>query len=146
MYKTLFFTLSFLLVGSLVATQAYAGEYKCPEKITTTGTQVVAVAGFEGWDDPQVPAFVTGINLYDGHPKGMAQLKPDNAEDPNEGDGSVWTLPDSPSGFWMVCTYSDTNARVTRQIDSGEKFCAVKDIRGPEDASPSGGAISLECH
>src|SRR5580698_10497273 len=99
-----------VLAGWAVAAQAK--EYKCPEQISIAPGQVSAPVDFEGWSDPQMKFFVTGIDVYEGHPNEKAQLKPDNADDPNEAEGSVWTLPNSARGFWMVCLYSDTNARV----------------------------------
>ena len=64
--------------------------------------------------------------------------------DPNEADGAVWTLAENSKDLFMVCRYSDTNARLIKQLEAHEKFCAVKDIRGPED-STAGGGISLAC-
>jgi hypothetical protein len=133
-----------LLGSGVVCADASAKEYKCPARIEVSSTEIKPVTGFEAWTDPQTKFYIIGIDLYDGPPHEMAQLKPDNADDPDEGAPSAWTLADSAKGFWMVCLYSDTNARLVKQLDGHEKSCSVKDIRGPEDSVSSGG-ISLEC-
>jgi len=136
-----------LLLGGLLLMVAHpvcSKEYKCPERVIVIANEITPVQGFENWSDPQAEFFISGIDLYEGHPHDKVQLKPDNADDPNEADGSVWTLADDSKDLWLVCRYSDTNARLIRQIDGHEKYCAVKDIRGPED-STAGGGISLAC-
>jgi hypothetical protein len=127
----------------LFCAAAQAKEYTCPERIVVKNNDIVAVHGFETWSNPQAEFFVAGIDLYAGHPRDKVQLKPDNAETPEEADGAMWSLT-SGTDYWMDCLYSDTNARMIRQLDIHEGTCAVKDIRGPED-STSGGGVSLVC-
>ncbi len=135
-----------LICGMLLmcAVPAAAKEYKCPEHVVVIANEITPVAGFENWSDPQAEFFISGIDLYEGHPKDKVQLKPDNADDPNEAESSMWSLASDSKDLYMVCRYSDTNARLIKQLEAHEKFCAVKDIRGPED-STAGGGISLAC-
>lgn len=64
-----------------------------------------------------------GIDLFDGHPDEMAQLKPDNGDTRKLNEPAVWTTADiSPRAYWMVCNY-DKSIRYLRRLNALEKQC-----------------------
>src|SRR5690349_4112635 len=91
-----------------VSAGATALEIACPETISTTQQLKKAASGWEGFVRPSEPgkaydwSRVTRIDLYTGHPRGIAQLKPD---DENAVEDS-WTFssPSTPNEpLYMSC-------------------------------------------
>lgn len=65
------------------------------------------------------------LYLYDGPPAQMAQLKPDNGDDPQVKE-YTWSLYANPHGYWMVCSYTNTAQRFVRQLNNPQKSCVTK--------------------
>src|SRR5271170_3724889 len=73
------------------AAAASPQEYPCPAEIHVKPDQADNAEGFTLWSDPQARTQLVGITLYDGQPSQMAQLKPDNGDDPQAKEYK-WTL------------------------------------------------------
>lgn len=116
-----------------VAGSAFAFEAQCPANIETT-QQLVAPAqpgwtefSRDPWGTAGDPAServrsksgFSGIQVYDGPPKGLADLIPDNERD-------TWTLGD-PKGRirpqFMACVYDGTYVRLVRQLPANVVKC-----------------------
>jgi hypothetical protein len=131
-----FFCTTLCFAVSLHAACALAKEYKCPERMDVTHAETAPVAGFELWKDPQAKVILENISLYDGHPREMAPLKPDNGDD-LKARTSLWTLFDNPRGFWMVCQYANTDIRWIKRLDNPKKSCATQEKKSQ--------IVSLKC-
>ncbi len=118
------------LVALLATIPAHAFEFQCPETITT---KQIAAAPAPGWSpfvrDPwgnagnpesvTVKSTFSKIELYDGEPKDIADLKPDNEID-------TWTFGKPQPGdrpIFMACVYGDTQARMVRELPKKLKQC-----------------------
>jgi hypothetical protein len=119
-----------LVLALLAATPALAFEFQCPETIMT---RQIASAPPGGWspfvrdpwgnagnpDSVAVKSTFSKIELYDGEPKEIADLKPDN-------DVDTWTFGKPQAGdrpTFMACVYGDTHARLVRELPKGIKKC-----------------------
>ena len=114
-----------LLVCGL-STAAIAKEYTCLPSIKTDAKQGPLISGFVVWHNPQSEkstksiVYNANIDLYDGHPDGMAQLKPDNGDDDLSDSPNYWAL-SGGSSLWMACLYSDTDRELIKHLDNVQK-------------------------
>jgi hypothetical protein len=105
-------------------------DFQCPDSITT---QQAAVAPSPGWTvfarDPwgnagspgtvKLKSGLSKIELYDGEPKEIADLKPDNEID-------TWTFGKPQPGdrpTFMACVYGDTHVRLVKELPKGIRKC-----------------------
>lgn len=103
--------LTALIVCALLPSLALAYTYRCPRP--DGATQIIQNNRYIA---------LRGLDLFDGHPDEMAQLKPDNGDMPTN-HPAVWTTNDiTPRAYWMVCNY-DKNIRYLRRLDALEKRC-----------------------
>jgi len=120
------FVASFNVV--LAPTNVAAFEVACPNKIVTSQK---IVGGAPGWKEFVRPdgnaklprwSYVSGINLYSGDPKNIAQLKPDD-ENAKEASWSFSTpsSPDRP--LYMACIYFDTRIQFIKALPLNVRKC-----------------------
>lgn len=117
---------SLTVAAALHMPDAVAKEYVCPAEIHIEPGKAQEEKGFTLWSDPQARTQIEGISLYDGPPSEMAQLKPDNGDDPSP-KNSVWKVYENPRGLWMVCSYANTDKRFTIRLDAPKKSCVTKE-------------------
>jgi len=104
--------LTAVIVCALLPSLALAYTYRCPRP--DGATQLLQSNRYVA---------LRGIDLYDGHPDEMAQLKPDNGDTLTPREPAVWTTEDiSPRAYWMACRY-DHGIRYLRRLDALEKRC-----------------------
>jgi hypothetical protein len=109
----------------LCASAVGAADYNCPAKIETDQHGKKIPVGWQTFIDPANQAHTfQGVRFYDGEPKGMANLKPENG-DANQ--SPVWTFGARQSGrsIWEVCVYSDTSVMLSKKIPDTIKNCRV---------------------
>lgn len=114
------FLFAFLIFS---AAAAQAGEFTCPEEIETT--QKIAKTEI-GWDvvaDPQYNAILEGISLYDGNPKELADLKPDNVE--TDDIDLSWDFGATMKNLWLRCNYAHTRLTVAKKLPDGYRKCTA---------------------
>lgn len=70
------------------------------------------------------------IMVFDGHPREMASLVPDESTSSKEAI-AVWRfrLSDSPRGIWIACTYTNTNAMFAMRLPSTVRECRLTQHR-----------------
>lgn len=76
-------------------------------------------------------ARLESIMLFDGHPREMASLAPDEDQSSSKETTSIWHLPqaDPQRGIWMACTYTNTNAIVAVRLLDKLRQCHITQSR-----------------
>jgi hypothetical protein len=123
-----------VLAGSVLVSMSMpskAVELVCPEKIQTVQTSVGLAAGWKEFvrpDGSQVPgrySLLAGIDLYDGDPAEIAQLRPDQ----ESAHDSTWSFsqpapPQRP--LYMACVYFNTRIQVVKALPLNVKKCTTR--------------------
>lgn len=120
-------------------------EFQCPPKIqlnsaTLTGSREVAPYAVSVSKTPQ---WLSGINIFDGHPEQEGALKPLHSKQTGNTETSTWNLDASfPDGKWVSCDYSAGAVRLVARIEDTAKLCraAVNTKHKPNKLE-----ISLSC-
>jgi hypothetical protein len=108
--------------------QALAAQLviKCPDRIDL---EQAANANYASWevtpDKGKVGFLFESIRLFDGHPREMASLKPDDeTEAPNRLVGT-WHLPkaESDRGYWVGCSYSNSMTLLAKRLPDTVSIC-----------------------
>ncbi len=119
--KTLIAAISLLFFSA----SALAGQtVVCPERLMQQSAQVNAENIPEGFEVMSRPGrlWLSGVSLYDGHPRDNAVLVPD--EDSATAPG--WRFEgDYPDGKWLSCDYSMGHVRLYRKLDDSIAQCNV---------------------
>lgn len=63
--------------------------------------------------------------LFDGHPREMASLVPDEDQSSSRGTTSIWHFQrtDPQRGIWVACVYTNTNAILTARLPDKLRQC-----------------------
>jgi len=95
----------------------------CPDRINVTGGSVAdKPEGFTVWKNPNVYHWLNGLSIYDGHPRELASLIPDDPEK----DEQVWTLQENnPRGYWLECWYGNTHLRLIKELPENTVRCST---------------------
>ncbi|HTL12638.1 MAG TPA: STY0301 family protein [Bdellovibrionota bacterium] len=94
----------------------------CPDRIETAQSLKSAVSPWQTFEDPNTVNYLSMVDYYDGEPKGMAQLVPDNEDSLHD---PVWTF-SGDREIWQVCRYTNTQVSLTKKLPKGIKKCSVK--------------------
>ena len=114
--------LVFLVV--MAACFAAAQDVRCPERISTTQTLSQSVPGWTNQMDA-TPNMLAGVTLYDGPPKDMASLVPDETHLRGKLLAS-WDLTPNPGRqYWLACGYSGTRVTLARPLPTELRTCTV---------------------
>jgi hypothetical protein len=109
--------------GTCFASEAYT----CPTKITYASASVAVQnmpPGFESLVPASTVSFLTGSNMFNGHPKEEASLMP-NFSSP---DGKIdrWDfVGDFSRGKWISCDYERGFVRLVKRVDDSAKSCTA---------------------
>jgi len=107
----------------LLAVECFASEFSCPTKQVKTKQSIVQQSsGWKVFQDPNDIHILKSVDFYDGTPKKMIQLAPDNAD---SGQDPVWSFGQKHE-IWQVCRYTNTKVSLTKKLSPGLKSCAVK--------------------
>jgi hypothetical protein len=120
-----------LIVGA-IAGPCFAFDAQCPQSINTTQHLGTAIRPWQEFSrDPwgatggaaasasQLRSGFSRIELYDGQPRELADLVPDNERD-------TWTLGDPAQRTrpqFMACVYDGTYVRLVRQLPADVTRC-----------------------
>jgi hypothetical protein len=117
-----------LCAGLLASVNIFALEIRCPEKIVTTQTLVKQESGWQEFVRPTLSganennwSIPSRIALYDGNPKEIAELKPDDSA-----KKSTWRFTEpSPANrpIYMSCVYSNTRIEFIKALPLNIKKC-----------------------
>ncbi|MGD0620162.1 MAG: STY0301 family protein [Bryobacteraceae bacterium] len=116
---------------------AAAQDIRCPERISTTQTLSQPVAGWTN-EMNATPNLLAGVTFYDGPPKDMASLVPDETHVKGKVLAS-WDLTPNPGRqYWLACGYSGTRLTLTRPLAKELRSCTVTyDPKVTVDGLPS---------
>lgn len=114
-------TISFLIL-CIFAIRVSAKELPCPPKLETNQVLAKNISSWKTFQDSNDVHILQSVDFYDGDPKEMAQLAPDNADSKND---PVWTF-GVKSEIWQVCRYTNTKISLTKNLGRSFKSCAVK--------------------
>jgi hypothetical protein len=120
------------LAAALFALPCLAFDTSCPESITTDQQLSQPASGWEPFardpwgtaGKPPVPtrSGFSHIEIYDGAPKELADLVPDNERD-------TWTFEkpgDRKRPLFMACVYDSTYVRLVRQLPPKVTQCTAR--------------------
>jgi hypothetical protein len=65
------------------------------------------------------------VTIFDGPPKDLASLVPDEEKTVKGKLIQTWTLAKNARGYWLQCDYSDTSAAAYRKLPDTIKRCRV---------------------
>jgi hypothetical protein len=109
-----------VLSGGLAAAQ----DVRCPERISTAQTLSQPVADWTNQMDA-TPNMLAGVTFYDGPPKDMASLVPDETHIKGKLLAS-WDLTPNPGRqYWLACVYSGTRVTLARSLPKELRTCTV---------------------
>lgn len=124
----------FALAASLavVAVPAHAREFTCPPSLTVDEE----VNGIKA----AVEHKFRYVSFFDGDPKDLADLAPDEGPDPKQLEQN-WTFERSPDRpIVMVCRYHGTDATATEPVPAEINSCVLNgeiDADGEVQGSPT---------
>ena len=115
---------------------AAAVSWDCPKTFKTIQSLRDVPAGWQPFiDTTNTRHRLDAVAFYDGSPKDLATLKPDNG-DSNE--PPVWTFTRSGGrAIWQVCGYTQTAVTLARQLPDTIKGCHVDRDKKTEEISVS---------
>jgi len=119
-----------LCTGLLASLNIHALEIRCPEKIITTQTLAKQESS---WQEFVRPISLSGvdennwsrlsrISLYDGDPKDIAELKPDD----ESAQKSAWSFTEPSLAnrpIYVSCVYSSTRIEFIKALPLNIKKC-----------------------
>jgi hypothetical protein len=108
---------------ALSALPAHAASITCPAQIQVREQADAQTPWRPFIDKVNARHFLSHVDLYDGPPEGLAQLKPDNA-DTDDKDPSYWSV-DASNTLYVACNYQDTSVKYVRALPRAEKRCTV---------------------
>jgi len=130
-------TCTILLLAILVATVAAAEDIRCPERISTTQALSQAAPGWAA-DIDRTPNILAGVTFFEGPPKDMASLAPDESHVKGKLVASWDLTPSAGSQYWLACRYSGTRVTLARALPKELRSCSVTyDPKQTVDGLPS---------
>jgi len=97
---------------------------ECPEKIRPSASLAVTPDGWAAMLDGSGDSYFDGVSVYDGHPKEMVNLAPDNKG--QKTNAYVWTIqPHANRRVWIGCRYRQTALILAKEMPKGTSKCVV---------------------
>jgi hypothetical protein len=117
-----------LAATALASAQALAAKevIKCPDRIALEET---AKSAYPSWevtiDKGKSDFFFEAIYLFDGHPRDMASLKPDEETETPARIVGTWHLPkaEPDRGYWVGCAYSNSMTLLAKRLPDTVSIC-----------------------
>jgi hypothetical protein len=122
---------------AVLAAGLAAQDVRCPARISTEQTLSQPVAGWTNQMDA-APNMLAGVTFYDGPPKDMASLAPDETRVKGKVLAS-WDLTPNPGRqYWLACGYAGTRVTLVRPLPKELRSCMVTyDPTATVDGLPS---------
>lgn len=116
---------------ALVFAAAASPAWECPKTLKTLQSLRDVPAGWQPFlDTTNTRHHLEQVAFYDGSPKDLAMLKPDNGD---SDELPVWTFTRSGGrAIWQVCVYTQTAVSLARQVPDKITRCRV-DRPKPQD-------------
>ena len=108
----------------VTAAQAAEGTFTCPDEIKTAQSIAALMTGWESAEEKQYPSVLESVSLYDGPPKDMADLEPDNGD--SNDVNLVWTFGGASKNIWLRCNYAHTRLTLAKLLPDGFTTCTAE--------------------
>ena len=121
-------TASLLVSIAFPALQAMAASVviECPARITV---EEIAKATYPSWevtaDKGKVDVHLQSMLLYDGHPREMASLVPNNTKEAHGLLIATWRLAktETDRGYWVGCAYRNSMTLLAKRLPDAVSSC-----------------------
>ncbi len=125
------------LLAILAVTLAAADDVRCPDHISTAQSLSQPVAGWTNQMD-QTPNILAGVTFFDGPPKEMASLAPDETHLKGKVLANFDLAGSAGRQTWLVCSYAGTRVTLARALPKEVRSCTVTyDPKQTVDGLPS---------
>ena len=130
-------TCAMVLLAIVAAALATGEDIRCPDRISTAQTLSQTPSGWTNQTDA-TPNILAGVTFYDGPPKDLASLAPDETHAKGKVLAS-WDLTPNPGRqYWLTCGYSGTRITLARPLPKELRTCVVTyDPKQTVDGLPS---------
>jgi hypothetical protein len=124
---------------------AIEADISCPRSIAVEQRIVDKPNSWEVNYDEKSNGLKT-VTFFDGPPKEMASLVYNHIMEKKKEIIATWDFsPTNERGYWITCSYNDTNAILVKAISSAVKGCQVIYERDPVLAGSVGEIKSIIC-
>lgn len=117
----------------------------CPSTLQLTQTPVVP-GGWKVMPDPRRDDDhrLQGITFFSGDPRNMVALAPDTEKRSTRGYASTWHFQPDDQGYWIGCSYTDTNLLAVRKLADNISQCDMMQYLA--DRRRPGGSVEVVCY
>ena len=117
-----------LAATAFTTAQAIAAQVviKCPDRLALEETVKSTYPSWEVTvDKGKFDFFFEAIHLFDGHPREMASLKPDEETEAPGRLVATWHLPkaEADRGYWVGCAYSNSMTLLAKRLPDTVSVC-----------------------
>jgi hypothetical protein len=118
----------------------------CPGTLQITQTPVSTPGGWSVMPDPRrdTDHRLQGITFFSGDPKNVVALAPDTEKRSTRGYASTWHFRPDDQGYWIGCSYTDTNLLAVRKLADNISQCDMMQYLA--DRRRPGGAVEVVCY
>ncbi|CAM3376003.1 STY0301 family protein [Bordetella sputigena] len=118
----------------------------CPGTLQLTQTPVNTPGGWSVMPDPRrdTDHRLQGITFFAGDPRNMVALAPDAEKRSTRGYASTWHFRPDDQGYWIGCSYTDTNLLAVRKLADNISQCDMMQYLA--DRRRPGGAVEVVCY
>lgn len=120
---------------------ASPAQIHCPASIDVSEHANRVDAGWEATPDEGRRGYsLEQVSFYDGHPREMASLVPDDSTQNGMSRSSRWTFSrNAERPIWVACSYQNTRLMMTRALPPSTHRCVLK-----EQLLPSGATLKID--
>jgi hypothetical protein len=118
----------------------------CPGTLQVSQTSVSTPGGWTVMPDPRREADhrLQGITFFSGDPRNMVALAPDTEKRSTRGYASSWHFQPDEQGYWIGCSYTDTNLLAVRKLADNISQCDMMQYLA--DRRRPGGSVEVVCY
>jgi hypothetical protein len=118
----------------------------CPGTLQIKQTPTNTPGGWSVMPDPRrdTDHRLQGITFFAGDPRNMVALAPDTEKRSTRGYASTWRFPPDDQGYWIGCSYTDTNLLAVRKLADNISQCDLMQYLA--DRRRPGGAVQVVCY
>lgn len=118
---------------------------ECPPQLVVEQRQVQPQAGWQEFYE-KLPHVLSSVAFYDGPPEELASLVPDRVQGDRGEQRATWRFAaDAPRGYYLICVYTNTTARLMRRLPRELTNCTVTYVSSRVKQSSTGAPKRIEC-
>lgn len=118
----------------------------CPNKLQVSQAPINTPGGWTVMPDPRRDADhrLQAITFFSGDPRNMVALAPDSEKRSPRGYASTWHFQPDQAGYWIGCSYTDTNLLAVRKLADNISQCDMMQYLA--DRRRPGGSVEVVCY